>query len=75
MVMDKSESHKKENRCAEIASPCNKTQAILECQAIIECEATCREILKCIHEPVTKPKVKKERELLEGMTEYCIFWN
>jgi hypothetical protein len=64
--MDKRESHKKENQ-----SICNKTQT----QAILECEATCREILKCIHQPVTPTKVKKERELLEGVTEYFIFWN
>jgi hypothetical protein len=62
--MDKNESHKKENQ-----GICNKTQAVLECEAL------CKDILKCIHEPVAKPKVKKERELLEGMTEYCIFWN
>ena len=70
--MDKSDAHKKENQAV-----CNKTQtqAILECKAILGCEATCRDILKCIHEPVAKPKVKKERELLEGMTEYFIFWN
>jgi len=68
--MDKSESHKKENH-----GVCNKTQAILECKAIIECEATCREILKCIHEPVAATKVKKERQVLDGMTEYIIFWN
>jgi len=61
--MEKKESHKKENQV------CNKTQAVLECEAL------CKDILKCIHEPVAKPKVKKERELLEGMTEYCIFWN
>ena len=74
--MDKSESRKKEHWCAETASHRNKTQAILECKAIIECEATCRDILKCIHEPVAAPvKVKKERELLEGVTEYFIFWN
>ena len=65
--MDKSESQKKENKCIEIL--CNKTQSI------IECEAMCREIIKCINEPVAVPKVKKERELLEGMTEYFIFWN
>ena len=64
--MDKRESHKKENQ-----SICNKTQK----KAILECEATCREILKCIHQPVTPTKVKKERELLEGVTEYFIFWN
>ena len=62
--MDKNESHKKENQ-----GICNKTQAVLECEAL------CKDILKCIHEPIAKPKVKKERELLEGMTEYCIFWN
>ena len=69
--MDKNESQKKENQV------CNKTQtqAILECKAILECEATCRDILKCIHQPVAAPKVKKERELLEGVTEYFIFWN
>jgi hypothetical protein len=61
--MDKNESHKKENQV------CNKTQVVLECEAL------CKEMLKCIHEPVAKPKVKKERELLEGMAEYCIFWN
>ena len=68
--MDKNESQKKENQ-----GLCNKTQAMLECKAILECEATCREILKCIHQPVTPTKVKKERELLEGVTEYFIFWN
>ena len=62
--MDKNESHKKENQSA-----CNKTQAILECEAL------CKEILKCIHQPVAPTKVKKERELLDGMTEYFIFWN
>jgi hypothetical protein len=62
--MDKNESHKKENQV------CNKTQAILECEAL------CKDILKCIHKPVAAPpKVKKERELLEGVTEYFIFWN
>jgi len=61
--MDKNESHKKENQV------CNKTQAV------IECEALCKDILKCIHQPDAVPKVKKERELLEGMTEYFIFWN
>ena len=64
--MDKSESHKKENQ-----SICNKTQS----QAMLECEALCKDILKCIHKPVATPKVKKERELLEGVTEYFIFWN
>ena len=70
--MDKKESQKKENQVV-----CNKTQtqAMLECKAILGCEATCRDILKCIHEPVTAPKVKKERELLQGVTEYFIFWN
>jgi len=68
--MDKNESLKKEHQCAEIA-----TQAILECKAIIECETTCRDILKCIHEPAAAPKVKKERQVLDGMTEYIIFWN
>ena len=68
--MDKNESQKKENQVV-----CNKMQAIIECEAILGCEATCRDILKCIHKPVTTPKVKKERELLEGMTEYFIFWN
>jgi hypothetical protein len=68
--MDKSESRKKEHQ-----NVCNKTQAILDCKAILECEATCRDILKCIHEPVAAPKVKKEQELLEGVTEYFIFWN
>ena len=62
--MDKSNAHKKENQAV-----CNKTQAV------IECEALCKDILKCIHQPVATPKVKKERELLEGMTEYFIFWN
>ena len=64
--MDKSESHKKENQ-----SVCNKTQT----QAILECEALCKEILTCIHKPVAVQKVKKERELLDGVTEYFIFWN
>ena len=64
--MDKSESHKKENQ-----SVCNKTQT----QAVIDCEAMCKEILTCIHKPVAVQKVKKERELLEGVTEYFIFWN
>ena len=68
--MDKSESHKKEHH-----GVCNKTQAILDCKAILECEALCKDILKCIHEPVAAPKVKKERPLLEGVTEYFIFWN
>lgn len=62
--MDKNESHKKENQ-----SVCNKTQAV------IECESLCKDILKCIDKPVAPTKVKKERELLEGMTEYFIFWN
>jgi len=66
IIMDKNDAHKKENQ-----SVCNKTQA----QAIIECEAICKDILKCIHQPVIAPKVKKERELLEGVTEYFIFWN
>jgi hypothetical protein len=66
--MDKTESHKKENYCREIL--CNKTQSI------VECESMCREIVKCINEPVVAvPKVKKERELLEGVVEYFIFWN
>ena len=64
--MDKNESLKKENQ-----SVCNKTQA----QVIIECEALCKDILKCLHQPVAPTKVKKERELLEGVTEYFIFWN
>ena len=70
--MDKNESQKKENQAV-----CNKTQAqaMLECKAILGCEVTCRDILKCIHEPVAVPKIKKERELLDGMTEYFIFWN
>jgi len=63
--MDKSESHKKENQ-----SVCNKTQTILDCESL------CKDILKCIHQPIAVPvKVKKERELLEGVTEYFIFWN
>ena len=65
--MNKTESHKKENYCREIL--CNKTQSS------VECESMCREIVKCINEPVAAPKVKKERELLEGVTEYFIFWN
>lgn len=65
--MDKSELHKKENSSAN--TDCNKTQAM------IECETLCKDMLKCIHEPVAPPKVKKERELLEGVTEYLIFWN
>ena len=64
--MDISKSHKKENQ-----GVCNKTQT----QAVIECEALCKDILKCIDKPVVVPKVKKERELLEGVTEYFIFWN
>ena len=68
--MDKSESRKKEHQVV-----CNKTQAILDCKAILECEALCKDILKCIHEPVAAPKVKKERPLLEWVTEYFIFWN
>jgi hypothetical protein len=71
--MDKGKSHKKEHQFAE--TDCNKTQAILDCKAILECEALCKDILKCIHEPVAAPKVKKERPLLEGVTEYFIFWN
>jgi hypothetical protein len=35
----------------------------------------CKDMLKCIHKPVAPTKVKKERELLDGMTEYFIFWN
>ena len=62
--MDKNEPQKKENQVV-----CNKTQAI------IECEALCKDMLKCIHKPVAPTKVKKERELLDGMTEYFIFWN
>jgi hypothetical protein len=62
--MDKNESHKKEQK-----DICNKTQAV------IDCEALCKDILKCIHQPVAPTKVKKERELLDGMTEYFIFWN
>ena len=62
--MDMNKSHKKENQ-----DICNKTQAV------IECEALCKDILKCIHKPVAHAKVKKERELLDGMTEYFIFWN
>ena len=68
--MDKSESRKKEHH-----NICNKTQAVIKCKAIIECETTCRDILKCIHEPIAPVKVKKERELLKGVTEYFIFWN
>ena len=64
--MDISKSHKKENQ-----GVCNKTQT----QAVIECEALCKDILKCIDKQVVVPKVKKERELLEGVTEYFIFWN
>lgn len=62
--MEKSESHKKEHQSAY-----NKTQSV------IECESLCKEILKCVHKPVAPVKVKKERELLEGVTEYFIFWN
>ena len=62
--MDKTESQKKENQVV-----CNKTQAV------IECEALCKDILKCIHQPVAPVKVKRDRELLDGMTEYFIFWN
>jgi hypothetical protein len=68
--MDNNDAHKKENQVV-----CNKTQALIECKAILECEATCRDILNCIHEPVTPVKVKKERGLLKGVTEYFIFWN
>jgi hypothetical protein len=74
--MDKNESLKKEHRCAETDKLCcNKTQAILDCEAILGCKATCRDILKYIHEPVAAPKVKKERPLLDQMTEYIILWN
>ena len=65
--MDNSELHKKENHCRELL--CNKPQSIIECEAI------CKEIVNCMNEPVVVPKVKKERELLEGVTEYLIFWN
>jgi hypothetical protein len=69
--MEKSNENKKETPCTE--TPCNKTQET------INCESMCREILKCIHQPVVEtkvaaPKVKKEREVLEGVTEYFIFW-
>ena len=71
--MEKSDDYKKDTPSAE--THCNKTQAT------IDCESVCREILKCIHQPVVEtkvvasaPKVKKERELLEGATEYFIFW-
>ena len=65
--MDKNESHKKENKCIEIL--CNKPQASIECKDM------CREILKCMNEPVAVPKVKKKREVLEGVEEFFIFWN
>lgn len=57
-------------------SPCKKKDVAAECETI------CREMLKCTHidaKPAaqnTAPvKPKKERELLEGYTEYIIFWN
>ena len=62
--MDKNESQKKEHQ-----SVCNKTQAV------IDCEALCKEILTCIHQPVAPVKVKKERELFEGVEEFFIFWS
>lgn len=69
--MDNSPAQTKEHKSPEM--PGKKTDAVVECETI------CREILKCIHEPVTQNKVdvkpKKERELLEGVTEYLIFWN
>jgi hypothetical protein len=60
-------------------SPCKKTDSNA---AAAECETICREMLKCTH-VVAKPaaqntapvKPKKERDLLEGYTEYIIFWN
>ena len=57
-------------------SLCKKTGVVAECETI------CREMLKCTHvaaKPATQntalAKPKKERELLEGCTEYIIFWN
>ncbi len=73
MEVDKSETRKKENQENQCIR--NKTQAILECESIIECKTTCIDILKCMHKPVVAPKVKKERGLLKGVTEYFIFWN
>lgn len=72
--MDHVASPKKEHKGVE--SSCKKTEVAT---ATAECETICREMLKCIKEPATQPKVdvppKKERELLEGVTEYFIFWN
>ena len=64
-------------------SPCKKTDSNAAASAAVsECEAICKEMLKCAHvaaKPATQntahTKPKKERELLEGYTEYIIFWN
>lgn len=62
-------------------SPCKKTDFNAAASAA-ECEIICREMLKCTHvtakpatQNTTSVKPKKERDLLEGCTEYIIFWN
>ena len=64
--MEHDKSPKKEHQCSE--PPCKKNDAI-----IAQCETICRELLKCTEKKDVKPK--KEREPLEGVTEYLIFWN
>ena len=81
IIMDADMAPKKRHQ--EGDSPCKKTGiAVAAAAAAAECETICREMLKCTHVAVkpatqnTAPvKPKKERELLEGCTEYIIFWN
>lgn len=54
-------SHKKYNENSD--TPCNKTQPIIESETLCQ----------CVHKSVVPTKVKKDRELLEGVIEYLIF--
>ena len=81
IIMDTDTAPKKRHQ--EGDSPCKKTSSNAAASAVVsECETICREMLKCTHvdaKPATQnmapAKPKKERELLEGYTEYIIFWN
>jgi len=81
IIMDVETALKKKHQ--ENDSPCKKTDSNAAASAAVsECETICREMLKCTHvaaksatQNTAPAKPKKDRDLLEGFTEYIIFWN
>jgi hypothetical protein len=81
IIMDADTAPKKRHQECDL--PCKKTDSnAAAATAAAECETICREMLKCTHiaakpaaQNTAPAKPKKERELLEGYTEYMIFWN